>query len=290
MNTYQVNYNSDSHIIVLFHGICSTPLEFSSLNHYLTQNGFKVITPTIKGYSHGDGPSSNWEDWLADAVEIIKNLIVDNPNAKVSVGGISMGAIIAMAVAQNLDEIYSLVLLSAILKPDGWAIPWYRSLIPLGMLLGLGEKIKYPEQEPFGVKNPQMRALIKRSLKNKKVSEAGGDEMSIKHLYQGSKLCEHVTRHLPEITAHTLVIQAIDDEIGTVKNTQTILSGVSSKNVRVIYLGNSYHMITVDNERETVNFEIAHFLETAHINQNNIEELFESYGYVSPELQRYLNQ
>ena len=36
------------------------------------------------------------------------------------------------------------------------------------------------------------------------------------------------------------------------------------------------------------NFEIAHFLETAHINQDNLEDLFNGYGYVSPELQRYL--
>ena len=288
MRSYLLNRNLDEHIIVLFHGICSTPLEFSSLKHYLTENGFTVITPIIKGYSHEEGPSSHWEDWSADAVEVVKNLIINHPNAKISVGGISMGAIIAMAVAQNLDEIYSLILLSAILKPDGWAIPWYRSLIPLAIFLGLGDKIKYPEQEPFGVKNPQMRAIIKRGLKTKKVSEAGGDAMSIQHLYEGSRLCKHVTKHLPEITAHTLIIQAIDDEIGTVKNTETILNGINSKNIRVIYLGNSYHMITVDNERETVNFEIAHFLETAHINQNNLEDLFNGYGYVSPELQRYL--
>jgi carboxylesterase len=290
MKSSLLNKNADIHIIVLFHGICSTPLEFSSLKHYLTENGFNVVTPTIKGYSHGEGPSSNWEDWSTDAVGIVKEIALNNPNSKISVGGISMGAIIAMAVAQNLDEIYSLILLSAILKPDGWSIPWYRSLIPLGIFLGLGDKIKYPEQEPFGVKNPQMRALIKRNLKNKKVSEAGGDAMSIQHLYQGSKLCQHITKHLSEITANTLIIQAIDDEIGTIKNTQTILDSINSKNVRVIYLGNSYHMITVDNERETVNFEIAHFLETANINQNNIEDLFNSYGFVSPELQRYLKR
>lgn len=290
MINYELNHNTEEHIIVLFHGICSTPLEFSSLRHYLTENGFKVVTPTLKGYSHGEGPSSNWENWLSDAVNIVKNEQINNPKAKISIGGISMGSIIAMGVAQHLDHIYSLVLLSAILKPDGWAIPWYRSLIPIGVLLGLGDKIKYPEQEPFGVKNPQMRALIKRGLKTKKISEAGGDAMSVQHLYEGSKLCKHITKHLSEITANTLIIQAIDDEIGTVKNTETILAGISSKNVRVIYLGNSYHMITVDNERETVNFEIGHFLETAHINQNNLDDLFENYGYVSSELQRYLKK
>jgi hypothetical protein len=49
-------------------------------------------------------------------------------------------------------------------------------------------------------------------------------------------------------------------------------------------------MITVDNERETVNFEVGHFLKTAHVNQDDFEELFEKYGYVSSELQRYLKQ
>jgi len=161
---------------------------------------------------------------------------------------------------------------------------------PFRRFLGLGDKIKYPEQEPFGVKNPQMRALIKRGLKTKKVSEAGGDAMSVQHLYEGTKLCNNVSKHLSEITSHTLIIQAIDDEIGTIKNAEIINKGISSKNVRIIYLGNSYHMITVDNERETVNFEVGHFLETAHIDQNSIEDMFENYGHVSSELQRYLKK
>ena len=289
MNSFQLTKNTEPHVVILFHGICSTPLEFSSLNHYLNDNGFTVKTPTIKGYTYGEGPATSWESWLKEAVEVVSQEL-EIPGQKVSVGGISMGAILAMGVAQSLENIYSLILLSAILKPDGWGIPWYRSLIPLGIFLGLGDKIKHPEQEPFGVKNPQIRALIKRGLKTKKVSEIGGESMSIGHLYQGSKLCNAITTNLSNITANTLIIQAIDDEIGTIRNTDTILKGISSINKRVIYLGNSYHMITVDNERETVNFEVGHFLKTAHVNQDDFEELFEKYGYVSSELQRYLKQ
>jgi len=133
MTSLLLEHNTENHIVVLFHGICSTPLEFSSLNHYLSEHGFKVVTPILKGYSHGEGASSSWENWLSDAVNVVRSEQNKNPQAKISIGGISMGAIIAMGVAQHLDDIYSLILLSAILKPDGWAIPWYRSLIPLGV-------------------------------------------------------------------------------------------------------------------------------------------------------------
>jgi carboxylesterase len=44
------------------------------------------------------------------------------------------------------------------------------------------------------------------------------------------------------------------------KNPDLIISKISSETCRVIWLGNSYHMITVDNEREVVANEVIKFI------------------------------
>jgi carboxylesterase len=56
------------------------------------------------------------------------------------------------------------------------------------------------------------------------------------------------------------VIHSIDDETASPKNPDFILQKVSSEMRRVIWLGNCYHMITVDNEREIVANETMNFI------------------------------
>ena len=56
-----------------------------------------------------------------------------------------------------------------------------------------------------------------------------------------------------------------------------------------IYLGDSYHMITVDNERETVSLETARFLKKS-INDTLGMPAFEVPSVLSPELRRALRK
>ena len=62
-----------SHTIVLFHGLCATPLELAFLASYLRQAGFAVETPSIEGYAYG-GPATRWKEWLAQATGIVSKL------------------------------------------------------------------------------------------------------------------------------------------------------------------------------------------------------------------------
>jgi len=282
-----LNDTQKPHTVVLFHGLCSTPLEVTFLAANLRKEGYVVEIPSFAGYAFGSDCSSA-EDWEKLAIDYVTRIQEEKPDHKISIGGVSMGAVLAMAVAEHLDHLHGLILLSPTLIIDGWAVPWYRFLIPLGIALGLGNKIKYPEQEPYGVKNPQIRAYIRRQLEKQQTSAAGGASFTLNHLYQGDRLCKRVRNRLGQITASTLIVHAIDDEVATTRNVDLIIEGIESTNKRVIYLGNSYHMITIDNERETVDFEILSFLETSMLDMNNIEHLIEKYGFVSPELQRYL--
>ena len=55
-------------------------------------------------------------------------------------------------------------------------------------------------------------------------------------------------------------MHAVDDESVHPRNAQYIFDRVSSADKELIFLGDCYHMITVDNERDTVFYETEMFI------------------------------
>jgi carboxylesterase len=282
MNDYTHN-DDNSPLIVLFHGLSSSPLEFNFLSSQLTAAGYRVNAPTIAGYSFG-GKASSWKFWLKEAIKHVQDL-QKTESKPISLGGISLGSTLALAVASELNDILGVVALSTTLKYNGWAIPWYRSLIPFGMMVGLGDHFKYRERDPFGIKNPQIRAYIKRVLSSQDISAVGGLYMSLRHMHEGNKLCKYVTENLSRVSSSVLTIHAIDDEIANTFNAELVGEKSNASLLRQIYLGNSYHMITVDNERETVAYETQNFLDLIY---GKIEPIPSEEKILAPELQRFL--
>jgi hypothetical protein len=60
----------------------------------------------------------------------------------------------------------------------------------------------------------------------------------------------------------------VDDEIVHVKNAEWLFRNISSTSKEIIYLGDSYHMITIDNEFDIVNRHTADFLKKS-VNYNH---------------------
>lgn len=270
-------------LIILFHGLSSSPLEFNFISSQLSANGYRVATPIIDGYSFG-GNATSWKSWVNEAVEQVKRYQAEE-ELPVSIGGISLGSTLALAVAAQLHDIQGVIALSTTLKYNGWAVPWYRPLISLGMMLGMGNSFKYRERDPFGIKNKQIRAYIKKILSSEEISAVGGSYMSLRHMHEGNKLCRHTIKNLSKVTSSILTIHAIDDEIANSNNAKMVGDLTNPPLKRQIYLGNSYHMITVDNERETVASETISFLDRIYGNPNG--EHFND-KIISPELQRFL--
>lgn len=236
-------------------------MELQFLANHLRKAGFRVETPLLDGYSFGTG-FSNWKDWVADAHREIDRLAGES-GEKIMIGGLSMGATLALAVASQRDDIGAVVALSTTLVFDGWAIPWYRPLLRLGHALGFGKFYEYKERDPYGVKNMQLRTYVKKTLEQNRVSEVGGESFSLEHLVEGDRLIDYVTCHLQRVFADLLVIHAVDDEVASVRNADWVLEASRSAVKEAVFLGNSYHIVTVDNERETVCAEVEFFLKEA---------------------------
>jgi carboxylesterase len=69
-----------------------------------------------------------------------------------------------------------------------------------------------------------------------------------------------VKRKLPQVIAPTLLIHATEDDVSTLRSADFVADNIGSDDVHKIVLHNSYHMITLDNERELVADETIAFL------------------------------
>jgi carboxylesterase len=255
---YQTFYQGNSgHAVVLIPGLCGSELEMGAIPRLLKQSGHTYGIPKIPGYSAHTG-LTEYGDWIDTVDQFVGDLKLSHNS--VSLVGLSMGATLALAVASRSTAIQSLCILSPVLFFDGWAVPWYYPFLSIIYRLGI-RNWHYKESEPYGVKNKELRRHIQKAVMANSVSELGAAHLPAKHLYQSLQLISATNKSLEDVTSDALIIHAVDDETASPKNPDFIVNNISSETCRMIWLGNSYHMITVDNEREIVANEVNNFIE-----------------------------
>jgi len=231
----------------------------------LKQSGHTVAIPRIPGYSAHTG-ITNYSEWIESVDVVAQNLL--KSHSSISMVGLSMGATLCLAVAQQNQSIQSLVLLSPVLAFDGWAVPWYYPLLSIVYKLGI-RNWHYKEGPPYGVKNHELRRRIEKAVKANEVSELGAAHLPAKHLYQSLRLVSFTKKNLSQVVSDLLIIHSINDETASPKNPDLITKHASSDTKKTIWLSNCYHIITIDNEREIAVNETNHFI-------NQMLEKFES--------------
>lgn len=253
---FSTGQNND-HVVLLLHGLSSSPLELRFLARFLAEEGFSTHTPKLAGYSAGMGHVP-MEQWVKAAVAEFDALAAQYPH--VSVCGLSMGATLAAAVAQQRPTARALLLLSVTLDYDGWAIPWYRFLLDWVYYTPMRSRYRYREHEPYGLRNEALRSKIARAMQKNELSEVGPASIAMSALHEASRLANSVRKKLKSISTDCLIIHAIDDETSSPHNARFVGSNIGASFLRTIWLDDSYHMITSDNEREVVARECALFL------------------------------
>jgi carboxylesterase len=280
-----LHLDAGPHGVLMLHGLGANSIELAGLARDLHENGFTVYAPHIEGYTFGTA-TTNWQAWLREAQEHYWQLKAQCET--VSVVGLSMGATLALMLA-SVERPTSIVLLSACLAYNGWSIPFYSFLLRIAPYVPFLQKYRFAEAEPYGIKNEEMRARVKRALEKDHIAESGADALSYKQISEGLKLADDIWDHLENIHAPALFIHAADDETAHPKSIEQALPLIGSKIKRLHLLGDSYHMVTVDNERETVNHETSLFLQQ-QINACLETPAFNMSPVVVPELRRLLRQ
>lgn len=242
--------------VVLLHGLCSTPDELRCVQAGLLRQGHAAQPLSIEGYSFDAAaplqratPFAQWLDAIEARVDTLRTT-----HQRVLLVGLSAGAALALGAAIRCGpRIDALVLMSTALRFDGWAIPRTQLLLPLALYTPLGRWWQYRERPPYGVKNERVRAWIERELRQRQISRAGSAVIGVGHLREHDRLIRHVRRHLHRVTCHqVLALHARQDEVASVANLELLARGLRHGALRTVVLDNSYHMITIDNDRQQV--------------------------------------
>ncbi len=243
-------------VVLLLHGLCSTPDELRSVESSLRSLGYAVQPMAIDGYSfdttaktQSATPYEGWIDTIERRVDALRER-----HARVMLVGISAGASLALGAAIRCGErVDALVLMSTTLQFDGWAVPKLHFLLPLMLYTPLGRFWKYRERAPYGVKNERVRAWIERELRARRISSAGSAVIGISHLREHDRLLRHLRKNLAKVVCgNVLALHAREDEVASVANVAILAQQLGCRSFRTVVLGNSFHMITIDNDRQQV--------------------------------------
>ncbi len=256
----------DDTAVLLLHGLYSNPNEMSPLGKELEKAGYRVAIPHLQGYTvcaedvlDRRFARSPWEDWYAQVETVFDEL--RQQHRRVVVGGLCIGADLALHLAaQRGLQVAAVLALATTLYYDGWGIPWYSFLLPLGYYTPLRHIYTYRERAPFGLKNPRVRARVERDMREREVSAAGASELPLNGIYQAQRLIGSIKKELPQVVSPTLVIHSREDDVASLRSPEQVYRRISAERRRKVVLDDSYHIITLDNERRRVSGEALDFL------------------------------
>ncbi len=133
-------------------------------------------------------------------------------------------------------------------------------VLPSVHYLNICRNNTFDEAEPYGIKNEVLRSRIVQAMNSGESSEAGLPGNPWHSLFQLQRLSRNVRKNLSNITAPCLLLHAYDDDIAHRRNSELIYAKVKGPKT-LIWLYNSYHMITIDNDRKQVIEESIRFIE-----------------------------
>jgi carboxylesterase len=274
-----LDLTSGPHGVLLLHGLSGSNLEVSRLAQRLHAEGFSVYAPNIQGYCF-ETDCLPYQAWLDAATAAFEKL--QQRCDTVSICGLSMGATLALALAEHHEDVNSLALLATCMDYEGWAVPWYQVFLPVLSLLPFKLKMEFPEEPPFGVKNDEIRGRMRHSLITKKYAEIGGYSIPLDKIQEGRKLISYVKSDLEAIHCPVMAMHAIEDEICSLKSVEEVIKKISSTRKELIYLDDCYHLITIDNQKNLVYSETSLFLKDS-VNKKIGMEFFRSPKFLHPE-------
>jgi carboxylesterase len=257
-NGSEYKAESSQATVLLIHGLTGTPNEMKGLASYFYRRGYSVLCPRLA--HHGEPlhilKRAKWQEFYRS----VKDAFLKIPSDQmIFVAGLSMGALLALLLAEEFPaRIAGVSGLSPTLFYDGWNIPWSHCLLPLAYHTPIRHFAYFKEEPPYGIKNERLRSKIHEYYKDASltdVSEAaqyGYPYFPVTLLCELRLLIKNLMKKMTRIQTPVQLIQASEDDMTSVKNSQFIHDHVGSAQKEIVLLHDSYHVITADQERRTV--------------------------------------
>lgn len=242
--------NQYKNAILLFHGLTGSTFEMKKYAQHLYANGYDVYAYCLPG--HGEDTynirSVSYIDWIEFAQSKFIQLKTKYQN--VFLGGLCLGAVLALILGQKFkSEVCGIISLSTTLYLDGWTMPWYNFMMPLGLYTLIRYYYTFPEREPYGIKNIKKRRSIQKIMGKNSIAM---DNYPLSCVYELLKLSKIARKNINEVISPILIMHSNDDDLTSVKSAKFVFNNISSTKKELFILNNSYHLMLYDNDKDFV--------------------------------------
>src|SRR5216110_2077756 len=225
-------YAEGNHIgVLVIHGYTGSPHGVRYLAESLAQAKYTVALPRLAG--HGTTPAdmatTTTSDWLADlhtALDWLKERC-----DTLFVIGLSMGGTLTLYLAGQYPELF-------------------KGIIPINAAIFINKpalaSLAYMRDAPAEVPG------VSGDIKAPGVTEVSYPVIPVPTIKELTALTKVTEEMLPYVTCPTLLITSREDHIVPPANGEYILSRMTSQEKRILWLEESYHVATLDNDKEQV--------------------------------------
>jgi carboxylesterase len=222
---------SDIAVLVL-HGFTGTTQSVRYFGQELHRRyGFTVRGPRLAG--HGTSPedmeTTGFLDWVSSCEQALHELATGGK--PVFIAGLSMGGTLALNLAARFSTIV-----------DG--------IIPINSPVGIFEP---PLAELLVSKSAPARVSgIGSDIKDPTASELAYSELPVSCVREVFILIAATSAFLCKVTCPVLAMHSREDHVVPPRNGRRILESVGSDDVRLLWLNDSYHVATLDNDKDLI--------------------------------------
>jgi carboxylesterase len=244
--------------VLLVHGLTGTPYEMRYLGEQLAARGVRVRGVKLAGHAGtpeelGAAGYDNWYESVVKGLEELRQF-----GEPIVVVGLSMGAVLSARLAADQGEsIAGLVLLA-----PAFFLPMSMTIMLRGLRGVLGSLV-----DTIYLHNSGGSDIHDAAAKSVHPTCRLMPLSAPMKLFDLSALVKPM---LPRVTQPALVMHARRDHTCPMrKNVGYVMKNLGSPEKRAIELEESYHIITVDSEKERVVREVAEFVERFRVAPQN---------------------
>lgn len=234
---------SSTQALLFLHGFTASPSEVRPVAEKLN----KINNCSISGIllpGHGTTPEQlnvvRWPEWYNAVQDELQSLLTRYQ--QVFVGGLSMGGLLALHAAVNIDGLAGVVSINA-------PIYYHYAIIP--MLSDLA-----------GMMTPYFHKKgLKEIMKLEKQGRFAYRVMPLKAFHSLNLLRRIVMQEVQELKIPALIIQSLQDESVHPRSADFLYEKTRGEGTQLMMLQQSRHVVTIGAQAEPIAREIANFME-----------------------------
>lgn len=232
-------YSGNETGVLLIHGFTGTTQSMRFLGEAFRDVGYTVLAPRLAG--HGTAPQDmevrTYIEWMHDVEDAYAELkeMCDN----IFVVGLSMGGTLALHLAEKYNDITGVIAINAAIN-----MPEFKKTY-----------------EDFVEQGERFVAGIGSDIKEEGVKELAYRQSPVKAMEQLLLLMDEVREKLSVIKMPALIFSSDEDHVVPPNNSQLIFDHIQSEEKEFVRLEESYHVATIDNDKELIVSKCLQFFE-----------------------------